>query len=334
VLLTDVDEYITFNIRHDNDPPPPLDFPPEGIPVMANWTWSVRGYLDRKGKQITETTVKGEIMGLPPEGWHGKKNGDPKTTLPLTNTKDEIFYGAYGSVFTDDTGNKYFLRDDYIYRDAIDVPIKDILSPASWKNVPIIKDSYAKDGVLHGTIYNDVIRQYDSDITRQLHKDGEPVEIPTNWKESPVKVKTIHGGHIMTDLNGQRYYVERDDYLYSPHLSTSELLNIRKRLPTVDSGKTVLDVLTSEMQRLGSQYANETIGPCLTMPRVLYGSKDDSVDDTSWKPMAPEGYRDENFVTLRYRWHTLPDTRVNKYQKTMIDMTRIPTRRLKGEAEK
>ena len=327
VLLTDVDEYITFNTKHDtNDPPVPLDAAPEGIPTLSNWTWSVRGFGDPKtGKRIDETLVKGILSGLPEEGWHGKKNGQPKTTLPLINRKDEIFYGAYGSVFPDTSGGRWFLRDDFAFRDAIDMPPEQVP-----QNVPTIKKPNVRENTLHGTI------------------DGELVEIQTNWRKptdpqvlslllpsAPIEIKTIHGGHMMRGLNGKQYYVERDTMLLPPHLSSQQSMAIKKRLPTVgdDDGKTTLDVLNSEMQALGAEYANETIGPCLCMPRVLYGSQEDQ-DHPSWESMAPEGFDDDDFVTLRYQWHSLPDNRVNKYQKTIIDMIRIPRKLLKGEAEK
>jgi len=320
VLLADVDEYITFNTIHNTDPPAPLDNAPEGVWTLANWKWTIRGYNDPKTHEfLHETVVGGTISGLPTEGYHGKMNGDNKTTLGLINKNDEIFYGAYGSIFTDTSGAKYFLRDDYAYRDALDVPLEEV--PA---NVSIVKDGIVRGNKLHGTI------------------DGESVEIPTNWREpsdvhflhqiqpsNRIEIKTIHGGHMMKDLNGRKYYVQRDIMLWPPHLSTQQLLNIRMNLPTVSDGKTIHDVLNEVMSSVEPEYANETVGPCLSLPRLLYGSK---VDPPPLS-VAPEGFNDHDFVTLRYRWHSLPDNRVNKYSKTMIDLSRLDRRELKGEAQ-
>lgn len=323
VLLTDVDEYITFNTYHDHsDPPVPLDFGPPGVPTLCNWTWAVTGYK-KGGMQVDETTVKGILTGLPPQGWHGKMNGDPKRTLPLINGKDEIFYGAYGSIFTDNAGNRWFLRDDFAWRDAIEMPLDQVP-----EDVPVINNATVVGNVLRGTI------------------DGEPVEIRTNWRD-PAELrsralllpstnferKTMHGGHMVKDVDGRQYFAERDTILWPPHLSSRQLLEIRKRLPTVADAKTILDVIYREMQALGPEYAHETVGPCLCMPRLLYGAKEEE-GGAAWEGMAPEGFDDSDFVTLRYRWHSLPDNRVNKYQKTMIDISRIPRERLKGEAEK
>lgn len=234
------------------------------------------------------------------------------------NKSEEIFYGAYGSIFLDEAGNRWFLRDDFAFRDAIEMSPEVALKLG---HLPIVKNSVVKGNTLHGTIYN----------SNDNQKDGESVEIHTNWREAPATIKTVHGGHILKDLNGQPYYVERDTMLWPPHLSTAQLTDIRKRLPTVSEGKTVLDVINHEMQALGEEYAKETIGPCLAMPRVLYGSMEGS-HDTSWKTMAPDGFHDGDFMTLRYRWHSLPDNRVNKYQKTIIDVSRIRNQKLKGEA--
>lgn len=327
VLLTDVDEYISFNRLHpDTDPPVPLDAAPPGMPVLQNWTWSVHAYT-RNGTRVDETTIIGDITGLPEEGWHGKKNGEPKTTLPIINKRDEIFYGAYGSIFKDNAGQDWFLRDDHAWREAIDVPAKDVPP-----GVPIIKDAIVEGNVLRGTGTN-----------------GKPVEFRTNWREAkelqakglitssvdaPIEVRTIHGGHMMKDLSGRQYYVERDTFLWPPHLSTRQLVDIRRRLPTVADGKTILDVLNDERQRLEAEYANETIGPCLCLPRLLYGSRE-AKDDKSLRSqhnLTPQGFHHDDFVTLRYKWHSLPDNRVNKYQKTMIDVSRIPMKALKGEA--
>jgi hypothetical protein len=37
VLLTDVDEYVTLNMVHPDDPPSPLDSAPKGIPALKHW---------------------------------------------------------------------------------------------------------------------------------------------------------------------------------------------------------------------------------------------------------------------------------------------------------
>ena len=49
--------------------------------------------------------------------------------------------------------------------------------------------------------------------------------------------------------------------------------------------------------------------------------------------MAPDGFADNDFVTLRYRWHAIKEAHANKFQKAIIDVSRIAMHNLKDEAE-
>lgn len=182
VLLADVDEYITFNTIHGSDPPIPFDAAPDsGVPTLSNWTWSISG----------SRNITGTVSGLSREGWQGKKNGDPITTLPMVDPEDEIFANGAGSVLTDKAGNKWFLRDDFTFRDAIDTT----LAEAQQRNLSVLRDSSIKSNMLHSTIYND-----------KEQGDGTLVYLPTPWKERsillratrhiPVTVSSIISGFI------------------------------------------------------------------------------------------------------------------------------------------
>jgi len=99
----------------------------------------------------------------------------------------------------------------------------------------------------------------------------------------------------------------------------------------VGDGTTILDVLERESNLVGEDYARETIGPCISMPRLLYGSYEDkeNYNNTSIYNenmlLADIGLSIKDFVTLRYKWHAIPESRiVNKFQKTLIDVSRIP----------
>lgn len=95
-----------------------------------------------------------------------------------------------------------------------------------------------------------------------------------------------------------------------------------------------MDVLEGERRGLGDDdLADVAIGPCLPLPRLLYGSREDDREGGRTKA-APDGFEDGDFVTLRYRWHSLPDNRVNKYQKAMVDVSRVTMAELAGQAEK
>lgn len=140
---------------------------------------------------------------------------------------------------------------------------------------------------------------------------------------------------MIRSINGQVFYAKRDTYLLPPHLTSEELMEMRKRLPRVNDSKTILDVISGEMEKLPTkEYADEVIGPCLAMPRVLYGSREYGGRDNhnESNDMATDQFNDHDFMTLRYHWHSLPDAIVNKYQKVLIDVGRIHKSALKGEA--
>jgi hypothetical protein len=80
-----------------------------------------------------------------------------------------------------------------------------------------------------------------------------------------------------------------------------------------DKYKTIRDILENQS---GTE-------PCLPFTRHLYGSKED-YNTTIWRDMAPIGFFETDFVTLRYRWRARRDrVKVNKWQKTIIDVSRI-----------
>ena len=264
-------------------------------------------------------SVTGVITELPQEGLNGIHNGVKIKTRSLVLDNDQdILIGKHGLqsgnvIIENKTGIKYYLRDDYAFRQATQME-----NPP--RSVPVLKNTFIDNdrGVLRGKIYDDYFTN---------HRDGELVEIKTNWREPPINI-SILGGHMINSLDGKSFYVQRDTLLWPPMLSAKESLDIRQRLPHVGNGKTILDVLQAEMSRLGD-YALDTIGPCLAMPRLLYGSHEDEFTTH----MDPDGFDDSNFVTLRYRWHAVKEAEINKYQKAIIDVSRVAESLLRGEAE-
>jgi hypothetical protein len=121
------------------------------------------------------------------------------------------------------------------------------------------------------------------------------------------------------DDNGNEYFQKyqadvKIPILWPPDVNSQQALIAREKLSAVDSGLTVRDVL--ERYNITLQF-----GSCLQMPRLLYGSK----ENTDFTSMAPNGFHDKDFVTLRYRWHSQKGNfEANKYQKTMIDVSIVP----------
>lgn len=306
VLLTDVDEYLVFNRIRDDDPAVPLDEAPEGVPTMDDWKWhntdtnfpnrhagSVDGYVDGK-------YTRSELIFL---------NNQNDTTI------------IYGSVVEDmpswtEKGGakpqKYFLRDDIAYHEAT------ALNEAP-KGVPTLREPWFGGTKLYVKMYNDV---YDNNT------DGSFVEIPMGWKTGDETMRKFYGGHLITDTKGRMYYMENEAKLWPPHYSARDAIAARKRLPSIGEGATILHVLERES---AESYTNGAIGPCLSMPRLLYGSREEK--QHTRQKVSPEGFDDKDFVTLRYRWHAFKgEFEASKYGKTIIDVSRIPYEALGGKA--
>ena len=357
VLLTDVDEYITFNNVEDDDPNIPMEYAPPGIPTLSKWKRTDYEVIDENGRVFTQGELKwymvcfeikpmeimkdcffimdntlyiqltayveGPISGLSEKMNGVYQNGDKiKTQLLVTENDHDILVGTHGVqpgniIIENGTGIKYYLQDDFIFRQAAQMS-QAPGSVATIKNATIDNER----GILRGTIFNDWLTK---------HKDGELVEIRTNWREPPVGIKTTMGGHLMSGLDKTTFYVQREHMLWPPQLSSKESMEMRHRLPTVGDGNTILEVIESEMDRLGD-YAVDTIGPCLAMPRLLFGPHEDK-NDAARKDVAPKGFANDDFVTLRYRWHAMKEAKANRYQKTIVDVSRLREDSFSGEAE-
>ena len=349
VLLIDVDEYITFNTIPDSkddggekdDPALPLDVAPYGIPTLSEWKEHVYIIDSQTNRVRIEGTISGILNDTKKEyrdvyDKQTKKNGERITTGDIiTQNKKDPYQGihgvSYGNVVTDVFNNTYYLRDDFAFRELVEMPqapggVATLRNTSYIPNDGSSSSSSTSTVTLVGTIYNDYMGG---------RKDGQRVEIQTNWKEAPIDAaahKTQFGGHLMQSVDGQTYYVEREYALWPPHLTVEESMAARRRLPTVGEGKTIQDVLDSEAKHLGTEYAQEVIGPCLSMPRLLYGSREDH-NTTKDDEMIPDGFSTSDFVSLRYKWHAIKESRANKFQKTIVDVSRLSLHSLEGEAE-
>jgi hypothetical protein len=167
-----------------------------------------------------------------------------------------------------------------------------------------------KDGIyrVSGQICND---------TYTGTSDGSYVSFPIE----PKFLHLVKPGHVIKDAQYQHYFIENDQSLWPPHVNSQQALKARKDLSAVDSKVTVRDVLERYSKIL--QFAS-----CLQMPRLLYGSKE-SANSTS---TASIGFHDKDFVTLKYQWHSQKENfDTNKYQKTMIDVSRVPMNHLEDK---
>ena len=264
VLLTDVDEYIVFNGIHDDDPIPPLSEAPPGIPTLGDWVHYSDGWVGGCLQELNSSDGSNRICSEEEE--YFLKPKDESGALP-------------GNVIIDEDGGRYYLRDEGAFRDKAA-----LREPPP--GVPLIKRFVEAPFGLVGYIYG-------SDTI----EDGTFYTFDIDYE-----ISAIHGGHIITDTNGTKYYLEYQQRLWPKTLSSETALKTREALPTVGGEVTVKDVLNNAVNTdVG------VMGPCLTMPRLFYGSKESSESDDGEDDNVLDGYDKNDFVSLRYQYHTTKD---------------------------
>jgi hypothetical protein len=96
--------------------------------------------------------------------------------------------------------------------------------------------------------------------------------------------------------------------------------HIRRNLPTVESDATLLDVIT-QIQKSGHQ-----IGPCYTIPRLLFGALENVTcpNAQSVVDLAKRSFRFESISTLRFVQHAKKgEFDFNRWAKVIIDVSQL-----------
>ncbi|KAL3800629.1 hypothetical protein HJC23_006091 [Cyclotella cryptica] len=152
-----------------------------------------------------------------------------------------------------------------------------------------------------------VCKSKDSSVCKQRHRWRQKTFILRCMANLKQRNKTWV---LLTDI---------DEYITSDSLDWGGDSNRAVHDPTnnsnpgVTSHKTIRDIIISQ----------GTVDPCLPIARVLYGAKEDY--NSNWTDMAPTGFDDFDFLTLRFRWRAMKNkVFVNRWQKTIIDVSRIP----------
>ena len=304
VLLTDVDEYILPNRIHDDDPIPPLDQAPEGIRTMINWKYHSSKFGPATGM------VDGYILDNTREVPHKQY---VKSDIILMGQRNDTVL-QYGTVVEDIKQHKYFLRHDIAH---LEETAQSIAPPG----MPTVKEPWFAGKELYVRIYNDV---YDN------NKDGTFMPINMGWQIGDEKMRVFYGGHVITDTMGRKYFVENEARLWPRRYLAKDSMAARRRLPSMDEHVTILDILNREAKE---SYTNGHLGPCLSIPRLLYGSREDNDNINNSSSVIPDGFNEHGFVTLRYRWHASKgEFEASKYGKTIIDVSRIPQSAFRGKA--
>jgi hypothetical protein len=176
---------------------------------------------------------------------------------------------------------------------------------------------------MHPLLKNDGIYRVSGQICNDTYTGTSDGRSHVSFPIEPKFLHLVKPGHVIKDAQYQHYFIENNQLLWPPHVNSQQALKAHEDLSAVDSKVTVRDVLERYSKIL-------QFGSCLQMPRLLYGSKE-SANSTS---MAPIGFHDKDFVTLKYQWHSQKgnfDTNKFKYQKTMIDVSRVPMNHLEDK---
>eukprot|EP00970_Alexandrium_tamarense_P010975 scaffold2302_cov243-Alexandrium_tamarense.AAC.1 len=186
----------------------PLDQAPDGIPTLSDWKLRTNSF----GGGVVDGSVNGALLELK----NGMKDGNQNQVV-VNNVITKANDVEYGNVIEDASGNKFYLRDDIAYRDATAMP-------NAPKGVPTLKDVMIIGTRLFARIFNDA---YDG------NKNGEYIEIKMGWENGDTAMRKFHGGHLIHDAKQKKYYIEREQESWPPHVSPKTARNARTRLPIV-----------------------------------------------------------------------------------------------------
>jgi len=77
------------------------------------------------------------------------------------------------------------------------------------------------------------------------------------------------------------------------------------------------------------QELKQLSSPCIGLPRLLYGSKEDRKG--AWEvgvhgsQLRELGFSPTDFMTLRWRWHGGNNNKLNRAGKALVDLSQVPT---------
>ena len=115
------------------------------------------------------------------------------------------------------------------------------------------------------------------------------------------------------------------------HIDTDEYIALNPKIRTLDHWRQLSidpvlrkDSLFTLLKDAASGYSKILSYPCLSLPRLLYGSKEDVEDDRFSK--VPTGFVGSRFETLRWKFHSNydGDQQLNGKPKTILDLSGLP----------
>ena len=210
------------------------------------------------------------------------------------------------------------------------------IDPSS-KTTPVpLLEVWKKEFGLNYEIWNDsnftepwfyIEQDYDR-VPRQIKwedKDAEKwqeegADVSYEQRMKDIRVINVHRYRQKRFLHRCEQYLQEEGYSWMAHIDTDEYIVVSpaKRNRTLVKKKVKMNESDIIYQFLEQVKTYELLDyPCLTLPRVLYGSVED--------PDSPsKSYEAEQMETLRWKYRTGFDNKVLKQPKVIMDVSGVP----------
>ena len=115
--------------------------------------------------------------------------------------------------------------------------------------------------------------------------------------------------------------IDSDEYIV-PNVHAKWLYRLRLRSASATTSRIKRKTVLEYIQQASYFQQDRFRSPCISMPRLLIGTKESTDDEIS--KLVPSGFNATDFLTLRWRWHgDRQNTKLNQAGKTMIDVSRV-----------
>jgi hypothetical protein len=124
-------------------------------------------------------------------------------------------------------------------------------------------------------------------------------------------------------------HIDTDEYMVINPTLRKESIAGNVTVPQQVGGKSTIFNFLQELVKLNSKVVN---WPCISLPRLFFGSVQDAVPEGGVK--VPVGFTSERFESLRWKYHAAYDDRnLNKLPKVILDVSGMPPMSVEGDSE-
>ena len=145
--------------------------------------------------------------------------------------------------------------------------------------------------------------------------------LPTEWQNRAVR-EDDPTGKLMKHRERQRnFYPACLEFLKRAKREWTTVIDIDEFATQNQHFIHLSKTYPTLLQAVQAQY-NQTNTTCISMPRVRFGNYEDG--NTTGKSFAPDGFRDSDFLTLRWRWRAgLHSRKENRHPKSIVNVKLI-----------